>query len=201
MPDMPRRELRPALTGVAANQRLTALTGALLLALLAALGITVLSVRELLLQHMFIGLLLIPPVLLKLASTGYRFFRYYTGDMSYRAAGRPPLLSRLLAIVMVVSTVVVFATGVELWLVGLRFGSLWVLAHKASFVVWLVAATLHVLRHLDVTTRAAREEARGTMSEGAFTRRSLVVGSLVTGVVIAIASLAYASPFVVFGDG
>ena len=41
--------------------------------------------------HMFIGMVLIPPVLLKLASTGYRFVRYYTGSQAYRAKGPPPL--------------------------------------------------------------------------------------------------------------
>ncbi len=41
----------------------------------------------LLVAHMFIGLVLIPPVLLKLGSTGYRFARYYTGAPAYRAKG------------------------------------------------------------------------------------------------------------------
>ena len=38
---------------------------------------------------MFIGLVLIGPVALKLASTGYRFARYYTGAPRYRAKARP----------------------------------------------------------------------------------------------------------------
>ena len=52
-------------------------------------------------EHMFIGLVLIPPVLLKLGSTGYRFVRYYAGAPAYREKGPPRPLLRLLAPVLV----------------------------------------------------------------------------------------------------
>lgn len=73
-------------SGVIANARLTALSGGLLLVLLALMGITVLSVRRLLPEHFLLGFLLLPPLALKLASTGYRFARYYSGDSQYRSA-------------------------------------------------------------------------------------------------------------------
>ncbi len=50
------------------------------MALLAALGVTILRIGPLISEHLFIGLMLIPPIALKLASTGYRFMRYYTSD-------------------------------------------------------------------------------------------------------------------------
>jgi hypothetical protein len=56
---------------VAANARLTASNAVVLLALLAAEGVTILRVRALLTPHVFIGIVLIPPVLLKVASTGW----------------------------------------------------------------------------------------------------------------------------------
>src|SRR3981081_1875650 len=80
--------------GVVANERITSLTGALLVVLLIMIGVTVLRVRELLPQHFLLGFLLTPPLLLKMASTGYRFVRYYTRDPSYRRAGPPPLFLR-----------------------------------------------------------------------------------------------------------
>jgi uncharacterized membrane protein (DUF441 family) len=46
---------------VAANARLTATVAAVLLALLAVEGVTVLRVRSLLTLHVFIGTLLAPP--------------------------------------------------------------------------------------------------------------------------------------------
>jgi hypothetical protein len=90
------------------------------------MGVTVLSVRRLLPEHLLLGFLLIPPLALKMASTGYRFGRYYNADPESRRAGPPQLLMRLIAPIVVISTVAIFATGIELWLFGLRFGSIWV---------------------------------------------------------------------------
>ena len=188
-------------SGVKANERLTALTGGLLFVLLAMMGVTVLSVRRLLPEHFLLGFLLIPPIALKMTSTGYRLVRYYARDKSYRRAGPPKLPMRLLAPVVVVSTVAIFATGIELWLFGLRFGSIWIEAHKLSFLIWLPATALHVLGHIDRTTQAAAEEFSAPASAAAIQRRSLVVASLVAGVVLAVASLTYATPFIFFRDG
>ena len=63
----------PVLTGSggpAGNARLTAWTGLVLLALFLAELVTLLDVRGLLSWHVAIGVLLVPPALLKTASTG-----------------------------------------------------------------------------------------------------------------------------------
>ena len=44
--------------------------------------------------HIFVGVLLIAPVLLKMGSTTWRFWRYYAGAKSYRRSGPPPLVLR-----------------------------------------------------------------------------------------------------------
>ncbi len=75
---------------MAGNARLTAANAAVLLVLLAAEGVTILGVRQMLSPHVFIGMVLIPPVLLKVASTGWRFARYYRGAPAYRRKGAPP---------------------------------------------------------------------------------------------------------------
>ena len=191
----------PPVAGVTGNGRLSALTGALLFVLLALMGITVLRVRDLLPEHLLVGFLLIPPLLLKLASTGYRFARYYTGDPAYRRAGPPELLLRLVGPIVVVTTFAVFVTGLELWLFGLRFGAVWVEWHKLSFLMWLPFTAVHVLAHLNRAGAAAAGELSEPHPRDALGRRSLVVGSLVAGVVLALASLTYATPFVFFGDG
>lgn len=201
MSEITSRHSESAAPGVVANERITSLTGALLLVLLGLLGITVLSVRSLLPQHFLLGFLVIPPLVLKMTSTGYRFVRYYTGDPRYRKAGPPQLLMRLTAPIVVLATLAIFVTGLELWFFGLRFGSVWVEAHKWSFMVWLPATGLHVLGHLARTGRAAAEEFSSSPSGDPKTRRALVVGSLVAGVVLAIASLTYSSPFIFFRDG
>jgi len=69
------------------NEQLTATTGVILVALLAVLGVTILRVQQLISVHLFVGLLLLGPVALKMASTGYRFVRYYTHSDAYRRKG------------------------------------------------------------------------------------------------------------------
>ena len=75
--------------GVAGNERLTALTGVVLLGGFAVEGVTILRIGRLLTLHFFVGMLLIGPVLLKIGSTGYRFARYYTGAPRTCVGGRP----------------------------------------------------------------------------------------------------------------
>ena len=75
--------------GVQGNEQLTALTGTVLLAGFALEGLTLLALGRLLTLHMFLGVLLIGPVLLKIGSTGYRFVRYYTGSEGYVRKGPP----------------------------------------------------------------------------------------------------------------
>jgi len=184
--------------GVIANERLTALAGALVFALLAAVAVTTMSIRGFLPEHYIVGLLLVPPVVLKLVATGYRFARYYTRSVAYRLAGPPPALMRLVvAPVLVASTLAVFATGIELWLFGLRYGSGWMTAHTFSAVVFMLAAGGHVLWHARRSAQVTAEEIvpAQTRVAPAVTRRSLLVASLVLGAVLAVSSLFYATPF------
>ena len=189
------RDPGPADPAVARNESLTALTGLVLYLLLVAVVVTVAGISGLLGAHYLVGFLLIPPVLLKLGTTGYRFWRYYAGGGPFRVAGAPPALLRfVIAPVLVVSTVVVLATGVELWLFGLRFGSAWMPVHTVSAVVMLFAATAHLLAHLRRSGEVFIEEVAGPGRVPAAVR-SWVAASLVSGAVLALASLLYASPF------
>ena len=129
--------------GTDGNERLTVLTGLLLIVLLAVLGVTIVWIGQLLWLHLFLGLLLIGPVVLKLLSTGYRFIRYYTASTDYRRKGPPPRVLRLLGPLVVLSTLAVFATGVGLLLLGPGSRQPLLLLHKASFIAWIavVAST------------------------------------------------------------
>jgi len=180
--------------GVEANARLTGYAAVVLVVLLGAEFVTGLRSKQLLPAHAVIGFVLIPPVLLKLGSVGYRFARYYTGDPRYRAAGPPQLAMRLLGPVIVLLTLIVFGTGIELWLFGYRFGFIWVPLHHASSYLWFVAMGVHVINYLRRAPELAIADWRDHMG-GAFTRRSLVVGSLVLGAVLAIAMLPFPTPF------
>ena len=171
----------------AGNARLTAANAAVLLVLLAAEGVTILRVHQLLSPHVFIGVVLIPPVLLKVASTTWRFARYYTGAPAYRRKGPPPVLLRLLGPVVVILTLVLLFSGVGLLLVSRPWLPLLLKVHKASFVLWFGAMTIHVLAHLgEVFRLAPRDWLRRTRREvtGAGTRQWLVAASLLAGVML-----------------
>jgi len=177
--------------GIAGNERLTSATGILLLLLLAAIGVTILRIRALTSVHLFIGLLLIPPVALKMASTGYRLARYYTHNAVYRDRGAPPALLRLTAPIVVLSTIAVFATGVALLIVGPGSAGILRGLHKASFVVWVGFTGIHVLGHLPdlqatfLTRRAGRAE-YNRLAAGRAGRAISLVGMIVAGAVLAI---------------
>ncbi len=144
--------------GVRQNARLTALTGSVLLVLLFVEGVTVLQVGSLIVPHIVIGVALLAPVLLKLATTGWKIIRYYTRSPEYVREGPPPLLRRLLAPVVMVTTVGLLGTGVVLMLEGPSASFRWTFLHKAFFVLWFGAMTLHVLIHVARTARAVTVE-------------------------------------------
>jgi hypothetical protein len=183
--------------GVAANARLTGAAAAALLVLLAAEGVTVPFIGPLLGPHIFIGLILIPPVLLKLGSTGYRFARYYTGDAQYVAKGPPSLPLRLLAPGVVLTTLALFGTGVALIVSGPP-GETLLFAHKASFIAWVALMTLHVLGHLLEVPRLAlpdwrRSGPREARLAGAGTRLVALATSILAGTGLALLAMPAAS--------
>jgi hypothetical protein len=140
---MPRHR-RPA--GVLGNERLTAMTGVILLAGFAIEGVTVLEIHRLLLVHVLVGALLIGPVLLKIASTGYRSVKYYTGSLPYVQKGPPAPLLRVLGPLVILTSVAVLGTGIVLSIVGPGNGQ-WLFLHKASFILWFGVMTIHVLSY------------------------------------------------------
>ncbi len=177
--------------GTAGNERLTAATGIVLILLLATIGVTILRLRPLLSVHLFVGLVLIPPVLLKMASTGYRFTRYYTANPIYRKRGAPPTPLRLIAPIVVLSSIAVLATGVALLFVGPQSAGILRELHKLSFFLWVGFMAIHVLTHMPdlqkifLTRRGERFE-YNSLAAGRTGRIISLAGALIAGVVLAI---------------
>jgi hypothetical protein len=144
--------------GTEGNEQLTSLTAVALLLLLITEGVTILFLGPLLAVHLFVGLVLIPPVAVKLASTGYRFARYYTGNAAYHAKGPPAIVLRAVAPVLVLSTIVVLASGVVLLLAGPSERGTVLPIHKVSFIVWGAFFAVHVLGHLPRLPRVLRSD-------------------------------------------
>jgi len=155
----------PRSGGAEGNERLTAMTGAVLLILLAVEGFTILRVGRLLTWHFFIGMLLLGPVALKVGSTMYRFTRYYTGHPEYKRKGPPAPLLRLLGPCIVLLTAGVFGSGIMLAVTGPNGRGQWLFIHKASFILWVGAMTIHVLAYVWRLPRLLTAEARGVSLE------------------------------------
>jgi hypothetical protein len=169
------------------NARLTGLAGAVLFVLLAAEGYTILGVQSHLTAHIFIGMVLVPITTLKIVSTVYRFSRYYTGDANYATKGAPMPILRIAGPFVVILTVAVLATGIALGIAGRGHHTLLQL-HKASFILWFVAMTIHVLGHaLETPQLAVADWAESSPRvPGRAARVLVVVAALLLGLALAL---------------
>ncbi len=175
----------PPTGGVDGNERLTSLVAAVLLLLLFLVGLTVPVANVQTRLHVFLGVVVIPPILLKVASTTWRMVKYYAGSFSYRRKGPPMLLLRLLGPVLVVLTLVLLFSGVGLVIGAPRSMHLELSQiHRASFLLWFAVTAVHVLAHLQETLsvaprdflRGARRRVRGSALRSWITLASVAVG-------------------------
>ncbi len=165
------------------------MTAAVLLVFLAVEGFTILRIGRLLTLHVLIGMVVVPPVLLKIGSTSWRFARYYLGSPQYRRKGPPPAILRLLGPFLVVLTLAVLGSGIALLLGPSSARSELSTIHKATFILWIAVMVVHVLGHLVDTARLAPKDFyRRTRRQvrGASTRQWALVGALSLGLLLAV---------------
>jgi hypothetical protein len=180
--------------GPAGNAQLTAWAGLMLLALSVVELVTLIDVRGLLSWHVVVGVLLVVVATLKIASAGWRFLRYYGRNRPYREAGPPPLLLRILGPLVALGTVAVLGSGLWLIAVGPESGHSTLVTvlgqridllslHQASFIVFAVAAGLHLLARFVPAVVLATE--RGHRDDGRLRGRgpriAVLVAALVAG--------------------
>ncbi len=178
--------------GVESNARLTGVVGAILLVALAVEGVTVLSVGDMLTLHIFVGLFVVPPVLVKLASTGYRFFHYYKGTAAYRRKGPPHSILRIAAPLVIAATIALLLTGVVTLALGPRHSDTWLTLHQGSFIAWFILMTVHVVGHAVETWKLTSDELRASPPvPRRGVRVVLVAASVGIGLVLGVASLSW----------
>jgi hypothetical protein len=171
------------------NERLTAAVGLVLIALtLIELATVVFGLGQFMSLHVFVGFVLIPPVLLKRASTGWRFTRYYTRHPAYLLKGAPQIIMRLLAPMLVAATVILFASGVAIGVTHGRALSIARQLHGPASVVWMILVGVHILVYLrrafvsvkDDVHPASRAEVRGAKAR-AYILAAAIVAEVVAG--------------------
>jgi len=101
----------------------------------------------------------------------------------------------LVAPFLVASTLGLFASGVALLVVG-PGGGIVLAIHKASFLVWFVSMSAHVLAYVVRLPQLVRADfTRVARSSGVALRQLLVAGALVAGVTLATATMPLARPW------
>ncbi|WP_298443244.1 hypothetical protein [Ferrimicrobium sp.] len=105
--------------------------------------------------HIAVGLVAVPLLVGKLTYSSLRFIGYYRGDERYLQAGVPWFPLRVLAPFLVITTVLVIGSGVELDVAGPTSFSATFLApaHFLLSAVWFLLMAFHVVAYFN---RAAR---------------------------------------------
>jgi hypothetical protein len=198
----------PGAGGPAGNGLVTAWTGLILLVVSVAELLTLFDVRGLISWHVALGALLLPPTVMKTASTGWRMVSYYLGRQPYREAGPPPLLMRLLGPLVVISTLGLLGTGVLLVLLGegrshqtlvtvLGFRVDWVTLHQGFFAAWAVVVGLHLLGRIVPALRMTMVPGPGAAVPGRWLRvlwfAAMVISAAALAVVLVHADGSWAS--------
>jgi hypothetical protein len=187
----------PVTGGPAGNARLTAWTGLILLVVFLVECATLVSVGHFITLHILIGAFLIPLVVLKTGTTGWRIVRYYVGSAEYRQAGPPPTFLRLLGPLVVFTGLAVLGSGLALvalgrssftsivTVAGFRINALTI--HQASFAAWLVVTGLHVLGRTVPALKVAMAAPAGARKvPGARSRAVALVVTLLAGVAVSL---------------
>src|SRR2546426_6933444 len=88
------------------------------------------------------------PLVVKLGSTGYRFLRSSTRAPAYVRSGPPRLPLRVLAPLLLVTTLVVVGSGIGLVVAGPAQSSILRTLHSLSVLIWLWLLAIHVVAYL-----------------------------------------------------
>ena len=190
-------------SGVVGNERLTALAGAVLLVLILIELISSASLHALLPIHIFAGVLLAGPLIVKLGSTGYRFLRYYTRSPAFVRRGPPRLPLRVLAPLLLVTTLVVIGSGIGLVVTGPAQAGLLLPLHNISALFWLSLIAIHVFTYIWRTPRLVADDWSKQPTEqapGRGLRLGVNLGALLAGAVAAILLFPGAAPWVVWSQ-
>ncbi len=189
---------------VVGNERLTALASAVLFVLILVELVSSASLHALLPIHIFVGVLLVGPLAVKLGSIGYRFLRYYSGSPAYVRKGPPRLPLRILAPLLLVTTLVVIGSGIGLVVTGPAQAGPLLPMHNLSVLVWLSMIAIHVFAYIWRTPRLVaddwKKQSGRSLAPGRGLRLGVNLGALLAGAVAAILLFPSATPWLVWSQ-
>jgi hypothetical protein len=191
-------------SAVVGNERMTALAGAVLLVLILVELVSAAILRTLLSIHVFVGVLLAGPLVVKLGSTFWRFLRYYTGSSAFVRRGPPHLALRVMAPLLIATTLVVIGSGIGLVVTDPHSAGPLLPLHGFSVLVWLPLIALHGFAHFRSVPRLVTDDWNSPSSKNLATGRGrrlgMNLGALVAGAVAAILLFPGAAPWIVWSQ-
>ena len=188
-----------AWSAVVGNERLTTLAGAVLLVLIVAELVTTAAIHALLSAHVVVGVLLAGPLVVKLGSTSYRFLRYYAGASAFVRKGPPRLALRMLAPLLVATTLVLIGSGIGLLVTGPDQPGPLLATHNVSALLWLPMIALHTVAYVWRIPRSLADDWSNPAKEpapGRGLRLGVNLGALLFGALAAVFVLPCAAPWV-----
>ncbi len=194
--DLPNADGRSAVVG---NERMTGQASAVLLVLLLVELVTVPNLSALASVHLFVGGLLVGPLAVKIGSTGYRFVRYYAGSPAFVRQGPPRLALRVLAPLLLATTLVVIGSGIALLVTAPAQAYPLRVVHVISFLVWLPIVAIHIFAHIWRVPRLVADDWRESptaQAPGRGLRLGVILGALVVGGIAAVLLLPVATPWI-----
>ena len=190
-------------SAVVGNERMTALAGAVLLVLILVELVSAAILRTLLSIHVFVGVLMAGPLVVKLGSTFSRFLRYYTGSPAFVRRGPPHLALRVLAPLLIATTLVVIGSGIGLVVTGPRSAGPLLPLHGFSVLVWFPLIVVHVFAYIWRVPRLVADDWSKSSAEhapGRERRFGMNLGALLAGAVAAILLFPGAASWIVWSQ-
>ena len=191
-------------SAVVGNERLTALAGAVLLVLIVVELMTTAYLRAGLSAHVFVGVVLSGPLAVKIGSTFYRFLRYYTRSPAFVRRGPPRLALRVLAPLLIATTLVVIGSGIGLVVTGPRSAGPLLPLHGLSVLVWLPLIAIHVFAYIWRVPRLVAndwsKQAGRSLAPGRGLRLGVNLGALLLGAIAAVLLLPGATPWIAWSQ-
>lgn len=185
-------------TKVFRNERMTALAGAILFVLIMVELVVTANLHGLITQHVFVGVLLSGPLVVKMFSTGSRFVRYYAKSPAFVRSGPPNPLLRLMAPFLVLLTLLVFISGFALAFVGPMHMGLFLKIHAASVALWIPMLAVHIYAHVRkvpslIASEWAKQPTQRVSGRGG--RFGINISALIIGAIAAVVMLPYSAPW------
>ncbi len=185
-------EIHNASAKVIGVSRSAAIFGALLLLLILAELATIPLIAKTIGWHIAIGLVILPALLIKIGVNSYRAIAYYRQSPAFVEAGAPWLPLRLLSLPFIVTTLIVFGSGVEMTFGGPTSFSLTFLdaAHILFSIIWLLLFGFHVVAYANRSFRSAGRDLAATPRRGvepgrARLRTLVTLFAIVSGILLA----------------